>query len=343
MFETNKKIGIIGDLHFKDDLSYSEYVVDQRIPEKKQILDFIVESFKDCNYVVFMGDNLNSKNNSSKTIKDFVSFVERFDDKEVYIIEGNHNKKGDGTSSLDFMKETKKSNWHVMTTPIEHVIDGEKVSFLPYMSKVELGCNTDVEATGRLMEGLKGGTILFAHHAILDTFADHGVSTNDFKEVVLPKEELEKRYKLIIAGHIHKPEQYGNTIITGSIFTDSVGEKEKFIWKIGVHDQSVEKIKLPCREIHKIENPTPEDLEIIDKSSIVKCIITDKSMKVDTIREALKKFDAYLLLEQYTQERKKLHFDEGAIDFSIDSLLEIYSVEKKIDLKKLKLGFELIQ
>jgi len=75
METTVRKIGIIGDAHFKDNLSYSEYVKDQRIPEKKEILDFIIKSFSDCDSVVFMGDNLNSKNNSSEVIREFVEFV----------------------------------------------------------------------------------------------------------------------------------------------------------------------------------------------------------------------------------------------------------------------------
>ena len=45
--------GIIPDLHLKKFLSYSDNVEDQRLPEKKEILDFIVESFKMCEKIVF--------------------------------------------------------------------------------------------------------------------------------------------------------------------------------------------------------------------------------------------------------------------------------------------------
>ena len=40
----SSKILVIGDLHLKENLSYSEYVADQRIPEKKEILNFITAS-----------------------------------------------------------------------------------------------------------------------------------------------------------------------------------------------------------------------------------------------------------------------------------------------------------
>jgi DNA repair exonuclease SbcCD nuclease subunit len=98
-------IGIIGDLHFKESLGYAEYIKDHRVGEKKKILDFIVEEFSDCDAVVFMGDQLNSRNNTSEVIRDFVSFVERFDGKEVFIIKGNHESTPHGRSAIDFMKE----------------------------------------------------------------------------------------------------------------------------------------------------------------------------------------------------------------------------------------------
>lgn len=337
------KILCIGDLHFKDNLSYSEYVKDQRIPEKKAILDSIVKSAKDCDHVVLMGDNLNSKNNSSETIREFIAFIEKFDNKEIYVILGNHEKKGNGQSALDFMKEIKRPHWHVMTTPTDMVIDGQKVSFLPYMSKVELGMNFDEEATEILMEGLGGGSIIFAHHAISDTLGNaYGLSTNEFKEVILPKDELEKRYKLVVGGHIHAPQQQGRTLITGSVFTHDIGEKKKFIWKVDLEDMEVEKIKLPCRELWKVENPVQQELDFIHSSSIVKCIITSKDIDIKWIKKELKRFDASILLEQYPKERTKIYFDEGSMDLSIPNLLDIYSKEKKVDIKKLMEGFSLI-
>lgn len=338
------KILVIGDAHFKDNLSYSEYVSDQRIPEKKAILDFIVASASDCHSVVFMGDNMNSKNNSAESIREFTEFVERFNNKDVYIILGNHEKRGNGKSALDFMMEINKPNWHVMSVPTTKTIEGEKVSFLPYMSRVELGANTDEEATQTIMRGLEGGTFLFAHHVISDTMGNaYGMSTNEFKEVILPKDEVERRYKLVVAGHIHVPQQKGRTIITGSVFTHDTGEKEKFIWKLGTKTQSVEKIKLPCREIHKLENPTHEQLEKIDPSSIVKVVITVKGLEIEVLKKYLSRFDAFLLLEQYPSERTKVHFEEGALDLTVPSLLKIYAEQKGIDLDKLMEGYSMIQ
>lgn len=345
MENTKNQILIIGDAHFKDNLSYSEYVLDKRIPEKKDVLDFIVNSASDCRSIVLMGDNLNSKNNSSETIKEFVSFIERFNDKNVYIIAGNHEKRGNGKSAIDFLKEVNKPNWHIIVTAPETLeIDGEKITFLPYISRAELGVNTDKEATDIIVSKLQGGSILFAHHAVSDTFAG-STAVNDFKEVILPKGELESRYGLLIAGHIHDPRQYGRTIITGSLFTCDAGEHEKFIWKVDPKSKEIQKLKVPCRGIHKVINPTYLELENISKNSIIKCVLTDRSIKdIEGLKENLAKFDAYILIEQYPNERKKLHFDEGgSMDFSVENLLDIYSKEKNVDLAKLMEGYELIK
>ena len=341
----SSKILVIGDLHLKENLSYSEYVADQRIPEKKEILNFITEASKDCDNVVILGDCFDTKNPPAGVTRDFVSFIESFGDKEIYIISGNHSKKGDGTTALDFLKEIKsKRNWHVMTTPTQVEIEGIKIDFVPYMSKSELGVKTNPEAVEAILRNLKGGTYLFAHHCISDTISNEYLkSVNYFNEPILPKKKLEEMYKLVIAGHIHLPQEKGRTLLSGSIFTHDVGEKEKFVWKIGMDTSEVEKIKLPVRQIHKVEDPTIEQLSKIPDNSIVKVIITKKGTDLEMIRVCLYRFAAYILLEQYPHERTKLHFDGGAIDFTIPKLLEIYSQEKKIDLKILQEGYNMIQ
>ena len=218
------KIGVIGDMHMKDDLSYADYIDDRRRHEKRSILEFIVESFRDCSSVVFMGDNFNSKNNSSESNRAFVEFVEKFNDKEVYIISGNHEKKGDGRTAIDFLGEIDKPNWHIYSGVTKAMIGNKEVCLMPYMLNSELGVDNCQEASKELVyQAMMGGDILFAHHSISGT-TFNGMRTDDLKEAVLPKEELESKYKLIVAGHIHRPQQYGKVLITGSLFTSEVVE-----------------------------------------------------------------------------------------------------------------------
>ena len=353
------KIGIIGDAHFKDFLSYADYISDKREGERKEILDFILESFQDCQHIVFLGDVFHSKNNSSETNRAAVEFLEKFEDKEIYLISGNHDKKGDGKTAIDFLGEIKKKNWHIFTRPgtisliVKHRAVGKsidphpifKMDFLPSMLNSELGVENSEQATKEIMKHLDGGDILFTHHNITGT-SFNGISTDVLKGVVLPKEKLEKKYKKIFAGDIHVPQQYGNVIITGSVFTSEVNEIEKFIWKID-DKLNIEKIKTPCREIHKLVNPKGAELSWIPENSIVKIVITDKKAYPEGI-EGLKelaeeRFEAILFIEDYPSERKKTHIEEGAaFDFSIEALLALYAKEKGVELEKLLKGLELI-
>lgn len=337
----NNLIGILGDLHATDSLSYADYISDRRVGEKKEILDFIIKSFEDCQHIVFLGDIFNSKNNNSETNRWVIEFFERFGKKQLYLISGNHDKQGDGSTAIDFIKEIQKNNWHVYTKLEDIIIENRKISFLPYMLNSELEVETHEEATESIMKKLPGGDILFAHHAISGT-TFNGIKTELLKEVVLPKEVLEKKYKLTIAGHIHTPQQVDNVLLTGSVFTNEVNEIEKFIWKIK-DDLSIEKIKLPCREIHKIEDPTDEQLEKIKKDSIVKIIVTKKETKIKELKKKLEKFAAFLLIENYPDERAKMHVNEGAMDFSIENLLKMYAKAKDVDYTKLLKGLEIIK
>ncbi len=335
------KTGVIGDLHLKDNLNYSEYIKDGRVSEKQEVLDFIVDQLKDCEKIVMLGDQLNSRNNSAKVMRDFTALVERFEDKEVYIISGNHEKFGDGRTSIDFLSKIKGKNWHVITNGVD-TFGG--MTFLPYLSNPELDVFSFKQASERILSMLPTkGDILFLHHTITNMVTTHGTSTNDFYEALLPQKELEKRFGLVVSGHIHKPQKSGKTIVAGSIFTNEVNELEKFIWKIDNSDLTVEDIKLPVRPIYKIENQTA--FAGYDKRSIAKIIISDEKLKdaVKEIKEKAKEaFEAVVLVEQYPNKRRKLHTEDNILKFSVDELLSIYAKEKKIELSKLKQGFKLI-
>jgi len=336
-------IGVISDMHLKERLSYSDYIEDKRIPEREEILDFIVDTFKDCDTIVFGGDQLNSRNNTSEILRYFVNFLERFKDKKLYILAGNHEKFGDGRSALDFLKEIKnKPNWTIIT---DGVITVGKMIFCPYFTKSELGVKTDEQGTKKIMKMLKEGDILFCHHAISNTVTTSGCQTNIFREIVLPKDELEKMYRLVVGGHIHQPQADKKTIVAGSVFNNEMSETQKYIWKINQDNFSVQQIKLPGRGVYKAENPTIESLKDIKKDNIVKAIFTDIKKKdtVEVIKKELKKFDAYLILEQYPNQRKKVHFEEGMLEFDTEELLKVYAKEKNVDFKRLKSGLDLIE
>lgn len=339
----DKTLLICGDFHAKERLGYSEYIKDGREAEKKEIKDFILAQGKNCEGIVFLGDQFHLKNNPSSVIRDFVEFVEAFGDKQIYVIAGNHEKFGDGKSAIDFMREVKKPNWHIITSEVV-VIDG--MVFCPYFYKGELGVRSVKAATTKLMKMLPPGRILFAHHAVSD-MKFNGQDTNILQEIVLPKKIVKEKYELTVFGHIHEPGQSGNVLQAGSVFNNEIGEEGKNVYRIriGENVEEVETIKLPGRKIIKLENPSEKDLDGL-KGSIVKIIFTKpvSRKKILELKEILpSKCDAYIIVERIpNKEREKVH-EDSMMSMSIEDLLKIYAKEKEIDPEKLLTGFKLIQ
>jgi len=336
------KIGIIGDLHFRENLPYSEYVEDGRVGEEREILDFIVKTFEDCDEIVLLGDVFDKKNNPSKVITKVVSFIKRFDGKKVYIIAGNHEKTADGKTALDFLRKVNNPNWNIVTNKIEVIGD---MTFLPYMTKPELEVDDDTAGTEKIMKELKSNRMLFLHHAISDSMA-RSISTNIFSEVVLPKTGLEKKFDLVVGGHIHTPQVLtgGKIIVAGSVFNTEANEKRKVILKIDKKTLKTTDYALPGISIHRLENPSVEDLKKIDKKDIVRVIINDPKMKnkLDPIKKELEKIEMNMILEQYPKSRKKTYTGKDLLNLSVKDLLKIYAKERKVDEKKLFAAFELL-
>lgn len=346
-----KKIGIIGDMHMRQKLGYAEYIADGRIAEKEEILDFIVSSFSDCDKIVFLGDQFDKRSNPSNVIREFTNFLERFSGKTIYMISGNHSKYGSGETALDYLKEIKNPNWNIVTRKPE-MIDG--MIFCPYLTNAELEVKDNEEALEKILKLIKGAKtesgkkgILFHHNCVSDTLVGSGRSVNDFPEPIFSAKLLKKEFELVVGGHVHRPQIKDNIVVSGSIFNQTVGEVGKCIFKIEEETLKVETIDLPGRKIYKREDPTDEDLEKLEKNSIVKVIITKKipSVEVSKLKDKLKRFDAYIFLEQIPRVKKKLHYGsgEGLLELSVEHLLELYSKDKKIDKKKIIKGFDLIK
>lgn len=337
-------------MHFRPERGYAQYIEDGRRAEVKNTIDFIINIGRSCDAVVLLGDNLDSKNNSSSVIKEFVSFIESFAPTPVYIIAGNHTKTAAGASAEDFLKEIEGKHWKVFTDSVgeEILSDGTKMVFCPYFYKNEFGLDSNEEATQHLMDILPSGDFLFAHHGVTGSQIRH-LMVDTFNEIVLPADELEKRYRGVLFGHIHGQQLLNNGKIlgTGSVFCDEAGEVGKSVWVLDTSDGSYEEHKLPSRGIYSLVDPTLRDLELIDEKNIIKSILTNRldAPQMEQIKERLRKFDAYVLLEQYPDERKKLvHNDAGNIlDLSIEELLEIYAKNTNTDLIQLIKGWEIIK
>ena len=335
---------IVGDLHFKPKLGYADHIPDGRLSEEKEVLDFIFANSKDCDVVVFLGDQLDARNNTSEVIKKFVNFVERFNDgtKQIYILAGNHEKMGDGKSAIDFYREIKDPHIDVI---VDSIVEVAGLVFVPYFYKGELVCKDYVSASKVLTKKLPDGDVLFAHLTVSDLNIK-GISSNTFNEIILQRKDLEKKYKKVITGHIHLPSGDDFITVAGSVFNNEVGETQKFIYKMDQENLNIETIPLPGRKIVKMENPTIEEISALEKGTILKIILTKTMTRqhIDELKQlANKHVESLIIIEDFKHTRKKAHIEVGKMDFSIDNLLELYSEQKKVDLLKLKKGYELIK
>jgi len=334
------KVCVVGDLHFKSELSYSASIKDGRRSEWEDIKRTIFNTAKDCSEIVLMGDNLNARNNTSAVLKEFVEFLKEFGDKPVHILVGNHERQGE-TTALDFLKKINYPNWNIYTNITENVnLVGKKATFVPWITPALIGVET-IEQVKEKLSKLPKADISFFHHAIAGT-----EGTEFFNEVVIDQSSLKSG--MTFGGHIHKPQKLtDNIIVTGSVITAEVGEHKKSIWVWDGDTNNVDEIPLPVRGIYKINWDESVDmkkvLNQIPAKSITKCIVTNTKTVMTLVKDSVKGFDSVLIVEQYPNEREKIDYGEDGLDLSIDSLLKLYAKSKEIKYSDLKEGFELIK
>lgn len=350
------KICLVGDMHWREKLTYSDYVIDARRGEWDAVIDKVVEVSKDCDSIILMGDVFDRKHNPSPVVRRFVEFLKHLGDKDVHIISGNHCVFGDETA-LDFLQKVDMPNWHVYTPKggiTTAIVNGKSFVFVPYMTNYSLGVESHEDGVTEIMRridaivGDKQFDAVFLHHAISGSKTVAGGLTDLFGEIVLSREELEKRFKLVVGGHIHEPQLVSpRTIVTGSLFTSEIGEKKKSLWTVDLDTQVVNEVPLPVRPIIKIDLSTPDEIKSlgsVSSYSIVKCVVHSKEVEIDAVREELKRFDAYILVEDYPSERQKVRIDDGAMeDLSVENLLKVYAKQNNIEELDLMKAFDIVR
>ncbi len=340
------KILAVGDPHFKLEYPYADLIKDGRRDERAEVLRTIHEAAKDCDAVVLMGDNLDKRHNHSTVVKAFMDFVSGFGERQrdVIIITGNHETYEGDKTALDFMSgiDSKWSRWFTITPRNMMLAQGPfaTLGFVPFMTPAAMEAETPQEASELLMQEIEKHTydVLFVHHMVSDTFNTEGVN-----EIVLDRARMEAVARLVVAGHIHGQTEVGRTVLTGNIFSHEVGDLEKSILKVDTKDGTYTRIPLPVRPIVKVENPLSDELDELPENAIVKVVLTQKDLDVAAIKKDLERFDAHVLVENYPDERTRLHVDEGqTLDLSIPALLTLYAEAKKKDSERLKKAFAIV-
>lgn len=337
------RILCVGDQHFRYELPYASAIADGRKGEWETVKQKILDTAKDVDAIVLMGDNFNSRHNHSSVIHEFIQFLKGFGDRPVHILTGNHERYGEHTA-LDFLHKLGMPSWRIYTRIEQHVQlgDGVTATFIPYQTPAMLGAQTKEAAEDLLRHTLKPDTLSFSHHGIMGAKA-----TNFFdREIVLDRDKMDELFSVSFAGHLHQSEKIGNHIqMTGSIFTQEIGETGKSIYVWDSISRKTEEIPLPVRGIYKVdwsENPA-EIFGGIPVNSIVKCYVTVRGTDIELVKETLKRFDSGIIIEQYPNERTKVHFEDGGLDLSVEGLLKLYSGARGLNYEDVKAGFELIK
>jgi DNA repair exonuclease SbcCD nuclease subunit len=334
------KICLIGDQHHRLELPYAAAFADGRRGEWEEVVATIHMASEKADLVILMGDNLNARHNHSSVLADFINFLQGFR-KPVKILVGNHERYGFSTA-LDFLDNAMKENWAVYTTPCGRVeVQGTTIAFIPYMTPAMVeGATSNEDAVRLFMGSLPNADIAVMHQGITGAKV-HGTMVDLFNEMVFPKEELEKKYKKVFSGHIHQAQKVGKKIqMTGSIFTMEVGEHSKSIFMYDTETGDTEEIALPVRGIYLVEDNM--DMSKIPDKSIIKYVVTDKSIDLDKKKKEMERFDASFVLEKYPMERRKMHVTEGAMDLDINSLLAMYAKSRQIEYTILREGLDLL-
>ena len=339
------KILVTGDMHFRYELPYSNSIKDGRKEEWNNVKNVIQLTAKNCDAVVLLGDNFNARHNNSSVIKEFVNFLEEFGEKEVHILAGNHERYGTSTA-IDFLKGL-KPNWFIYTEPKLSVVAGQPVMMIPFMNPSLLGVDTKEKGVEELLKLFPINTtpLAFCHQGIVESVY-YGHPVEEWNEIVLPKKMVEKHFWHTFAGHVHSKQLlFPSIYITGSVFTQEVGELSKSIWVYTSDvnmDTKIEEIQLPVRSIVKIIWEEGE-IQDIPKNSIVKCYVTKRTTDIEEVKKWLTQFDASIVIEQYDLDRSKAHFESGVLDLSVETMLEKYAEAKNLPLQDLLQGFEIIK
>lgn len=340
------KIGLVGDTHLKDRLGYADYVSDKRIPERQAVLDQIADLFKGYDMVVLMGDNFDSRNNSSETIKDFVKFAQSIK-APLAILAGNHEKSGNGKSALDFIEELDNDWVTAIRGPKMVDVKGIHLVLLPYMSRTEMKCQDNRSAAQAIQGSLPEGDILLAHQAFTG-YGFKGVLTDDFNEPVLDKAWLAERYEKVAIGHVHEGGNNGKFLVTGSVFCNEVGDEEKSVWTLLVDEKTrateVVAHVLDQRGVRKIKDPEPKDIENLTPADwIIKAEITKRGTDVESVKRMLRPFAGSIVVERYPNERMTVKTDSDILDYSVENMLKMYAEAKNLNPDILLTGYALIR
>lgn len=243
------KWGVTGDIHLKL-FNDSEYT-DEGIPLK---LMEVLNSFDSmCSYlrsvgienVAILGDVNDTKEVAAvRAFSLFGQILEKYPELTFYIIPGNHDitsKKGSETA-VDLLKGPA----NIVT--ITEVTDIGNITFVPYSDGM----------IDELKE-LEPNDILMSHFGAADAQLSNGRSIR----TRISSSDLNK-WKLVLCGHYHKPQQVNHLYYTGTLIPltrAEFGEEKRFLI---IDTETLEVESIPTEGYRKYYEFVIEDKEVAD-------------------------------------------------------------------------------
>lgn len=314
------KVLCIGDLHGKK----------SNIEKVEKVLKQALKLEKEADLVVFLGDLNDTKAIIRSEVQNlYLKYIKKFTN-TIYILVGNHDFENSiecGDHSLECLKE------YVQIVDVPKAERG--CLFLPYYNNLE-----------KFKEDIKkypDEEYLFMHQGV-----DGVLYSNGHQEISDLKKKDLKRFKRVIAGHIHKEQKVDNIVYVGSAFTQSFGEtfEEKNLLILDTKENTTktiptdiskhtvvdykivkiddvkelkESLKQYKNNIVQLRVSCPESISSKIKMSLFKGCNLD-SLKVSPIRE-----DKPIMIKSTlsNEEMMKIYINNLDVKYNKDELFEI--------------------
>lgn len=204
----------IGDIHLSG--FQSDKLDQQNLPERLGIiiktLDYIITKCRErgIKQIDFLGDLVNDKSIIFSIAQDlFKEFLTRNKDINFTIISGNHDLSSTGElqkSAISVFSEY--SNVHCICHEPEVI---GNITYVPYSDKFL-----------ELISTIQANDILISHLGLNEAMLQSGLSKVDKISI----KDL-KKFKLVLLGHYHKPQQVGHAYYCGSVFAKDWNDKNE--------------------------------------------------------------------------------------------------------------------
>jgi exonuclease SbcD len=302
------KIVHTADLHFEND---------DLLQETIKSAEFIISNAKEINpdLTVIAGDLVHSRQtHDSPALIEAASFVRKLTEIcPVFIIQGTRNHDGNNLKILDSLKTVNE----LYISAVPEYIGFKNGRFLPNPSNPELSdllilslpltmgiTNKHViSKTLQMFKDLKKPrfSILVSHGTVRGA-----VNSSDyiFSEADYSLEELKQTgATLCLLGHIHKAQHIDNIYYSGSIVRRTIDETEDkgfFVHILKEHSSESRFIKIPTRQVQKIEISSLEEIDVLNKinpsqGDMVKVVIKLKENQPSNLIE----YKVHEILQKY--------------------------------------------